>query len=81
MGQPHAAYIKQHDLCLEEYLNEVKDHKTSNPLEITAGNELYNVYYVPAMQGSDTEVPVPTDKPYTISGDNAGGFVVSMLMN
>ena len=81
VGQPHAAYIKQHDLCLEEYLNEVKDHKTSNPLEITAGNELYNVYYVPAMQGSDTEVPVPTDKPYTISGDNAGGFVVSMLMN
>ena len=81
VGQPHAAYIKQHDLCLEEYLNEVKDHKTSNPLEITAGNELYNVYYVPAMQGGDTEVPVPTDKPYTISGDNAGGFVVSMLMN
>ena len=81
VGLPHAAYIKQHDLCLEEYLTADKEHKTSNPLEITAGNELYNVYYVPANSGSDTEVPVPTDKPYTISGDNSGGFVVTMLMN
>ena len=81
VGQPHAAYIKQHDLCLEEYLNTVKEYKTSNPLEITAGNELYSVYYVPANSEGSTEVPVPTDKPYTISGDNAGGFVVTMHMN
>ena len=80
VGQPHAAYIKQHSICLEEYLNTVKEHKSSNPLEITAGNDLYNVYYVPANNGSDTEVPVPTDKPYTISGDNSGGFVVTVKM-
>ncbi len=81
VGLPHAVYIKQNDLCLEEYIEELKKHKSSNPLEITAGNDLYNVYYVTAKPSGNTEVPVPKDKPYTISGDNAGGFIVSALMN
>lgn len=81
VGLPHAVYIKQNGLCLEEYLEELKDHKSSNPLEITAGNDLYNVYYVPAEKNGNTEVPVPKDQTYTVSGDNAGGFIVSALMN
>lgn len=81
VGLPHAVYIKQNGLCLEEYLEELKDHRSSNPLEITAGNDLYNVYYVPAEKNGNTEVPVPTDQTYTISGDNSGGFIVSALMN
>ena len=81
VGIPHAVYIKQNDLCLEEYINLLKNHNSSSPLEITVGNELYNVYYVPAAAGSSTEVPVPTGKTYSISGDNAGGFIVSALMN
>ena len=81
VGLPHAVYIKQNGLCLEEYLEALKDHKSSNPLEITAGNDLYNVYYVPAEKNGNTEVPVPKDQTYTVSGDNAGGFIVSALMN
>ncbi len=81
VGIPHAVYIKQNDLCLEEYLNKVKEHNSSDPLEITVGSDLYNVYYVPVAAGGNTEVPVPTGKDYTISGDNSGGFIVSALMN
>lgn len=81
VGLPHAVYIKQNGLCLEEYLEELKDHRSSNPLEITAGNDLYNVYYVPAEKNGNTEVPVPKDQTYTVSGDSSGGFIVSALMN
>ncbi len=81
VGVPHSVYIKQNNLCLEEYIDLLKTHNSSDPLEIAVGKELYNVYYVPASSGSSTEVPVPTDKTYTVSGDNAGGFIVSALMN
>ncbi|MCQ2460470.1 MAG: D-alanyl-D-alanine carboxypeptidase family protein [Ruminococcus sp.] len=80
VGIPHSVYIKQHDLCLEEYLKLLKDHNSSNPLEINVGADIYNVYYVPKGSGDTTEVPVPSGMDYTISGDNSGGFIVSALM-
>ena len=34
-----------------------------------------------AEKNGNTEVPVPKDQTYTVSGDNCGGFIVSALMN
>lgn len=81
VGIPHASYINFNQLCLEEYIEEVKRHTNDNPLEITAGGNTYNVYYVPAAESGNTDVPVPDDKPYTISGCNAGGFIVTVTIS
>ena len=79
VGAPHAALMKQNNLCLEEYLEWIRDYTPSgNPAAITVNGTYYEVYYVPAVQGNPTEVPVPKSDSYTVSGDNIGGFVVTV---
>ena len=43
-------------------------------------NNRYEIYYVPASGMDTTEVPVPIENTYTISGDNQGGFIVTVLL-
>lgn len=81
VGVPHASYIKENSLCLEEYIDKVKEYNSSKPLEISVGSDVYHVYYVQASSGSDTAVPVPVNKTYTVSGNNSDGFIVTVNMN
>lgn len=78
VGIPHAQYMTQQNLCLEEYLALLRtSHGADAPLSITANNATYTVYYVPAASdGAMTEVTVPKDLPITVSGDNMGGYVI-----
>ena len=79
VSTPHAALMKQNNLCLEEYLEWIRDYTPSgNQAAITVNGTYYEVYYVPAVQGNTTEVPVPKNDAYTISGDNIGGFIVTV---
>lgn len=80
VGVPHAVYMKENNLCLEEYISQVKSYTKDAPLEITTDSGSYSVYYVTAIEGS-TSVDVPTDKAYTVSGDNCGGFVVTVTLS
>lgn len=81
VGAPHAVYMKQNKLCLEEYISKIKEHTNESPLEVTVGNKLYNIYYVAANAAGDTEVPVPSNKTYKVSGNNVDGFIVTVSMN
>ena len=85
VGVPHATYMTERDLCLEEYLELIRNsHKyDQSPLEITAGEQEYLVYYVEAnaAEGATfTSIPVPpaSEGTYTISGDNMNGFIVTV---
>ena len=80
VGVPHAAYMKQNSLCLEEYLEMLKNQYAfgQGMLEFSAGEKLYRVYYVKATGTGDTAVPVPQDLPYEISGNNTDGFIVTV---
>lgn len=80
VGVPHAVYMKENNLCLEEYISNVKSYTKDAPLEITVDDSSYSVYYVTAIEGS-TAVDVPTDKTYSVSGDNCGGFVITVRLN
>ena len=78
MGIEHATYIYENNICFEEYLGLIREnHNSNNPLEFTANGKTYNVYYV-AYSGNPTNIPVPEDKTYYISGDNMNGFIVSV---
>ena len=73
VGVPHAAYMYQNDLCLEEYLQKLRaDTSPEQPLEIEAGGTKYSVYYV-----SGDSCPEPEES-FMISGDNCGGIIVTV---
>ncbi|MBR3046509.1 MAG: 1-acyl-sn-glycerol-3-phosphate acyltransferase [Oscillospiraceae bacterium] len=84
VGAPHAKYMYDNDLCLEEYLEEIKKHTVSTDhLETTVNGINYEMYYVAAdTTGTTTQVkyPVAADgSTPMISGDNDGGFIVAVV--
>lgn len=80
VGVPHAVYMKENNLCLEEYIEQIKSFSSSNPLTITSGTATYQVYYVAANANNVTDVPVPSNYSYTISGNNSDGFIVTLTI-
>ncbi|HPE96069.1 MAG TPA: D-alanyl-D-alanine carboxypeptidase family protein [Bacillota bacterium] len=79
VGLPHSAFIKQNGLTLEEYIVTVQNYRYDTvhwTCELSGVK--YEVYYVPADDGSTTDIPVPTDSDYTISGNNVEGFIVTV---
>ena len=79
VGIAHASYIYQNNLCLEEYLELIKtSHDNTSPLSFKAGDgRNYDVYYF-ASAGDTTDVQVPSKYSYEISGDNKGGYIVTV---
>lgn len=80
VGQPHATYMYENNLCLEEYLALLKDYIIDAPLSITNWDgQVYAVYYTPADTAAETTyVMVPSDRDYTISGNNSDGWIVTV---
>ena len=78
VGLPAAVYITQNEITLEEYIDVVRTHDINSPLLIDGGGEnKWYVYYVPANEDSKTEVIVPKNSNYKISGDNVKGFIIT----
>ncbi len=77
VGLPHSTYIEDNNLCLDEYMISLKNYTLENgTLQIPCNGEMYTVYYTPAQEGDHTEIHVPKDKEYSVSGDNNGGYIV-----
>ncbi len=82
VGIPHAIYMYENNLCLEEYIEFTKNYTyDSEHLTVSAPDKNYEIYYVPADPSADTEVPVPSDKTYEISGNNVDGFIVTVELS
>ena len=71
--------MKKNNLCLEEYVNILKNFPKGANLEFTSEDGTqYEIYYVnAATYGDVVKVPVPADKEYTISGNNIDGFIIT----
>lgn len=74
VGVPHATYIAEHDLCLEEYVEQIQSYTAEEPLEITVKDVDYSVFYISEDDAADLTVPTSA---YTVSGDNIGGYIVT----
>ena len=70
VGAPHASYIKEKGITLEEYVDLIKN--STEPLRISG----YSVYYLKANADADTEISY-SGRYFAISGDNNGGFIVT----
>lgn len=79
VGVPHAEIMNAQELCLEEYISYVKQFTYEGiPLMYTSDTASYLIYYVPAGNGGSTDIPVPPDGNYEISGNNTDGFIVTV---
>lgn len=81
VGVPHSTYMKQNNLCLEEYIEKIKSYTINKPLEISSGKNIYKVYYVGADYGDTTDVGIPLGEDYEVSGNNEDGFIVTVKVN
>ena len=82
VGYVHAYVMTTRNLCLEEYIALLQSHTYGDgALKVTTDDgSSYEIYYVSAT-GAQTQVPVPENDTYTISGDNEGGFIVTVKLS
>ncbi len=81
VGVAHATYIYEQGICLDDYLDKIKEYSYQNPLTVEASGNTYLVYYVKCSDENPTNVPLPenTDpENYTVSGNNIDGFVITV---
>ncbi len=78
VGAPHAEIMTELGLTLEEYHAFLTQypHEEKRFLYRT-GNQNIEVSYVKAEAGTDTESEIEAGIPYSVSGNNADGFVLT----
>lgn len=79
VGIPHATFMVQNGMCLEEYVEYLKNNCKYEQAHLQIAG--YEIYYVPASGNETTDIPVPTNFSYTISGDNLSGFIVTVKIS
>lgn len=84
VGKPHAAYMNEKNLCLEEYLKEIKSYsyETKHLETKDANDNNYEIYYFATdSETALTSVAVPADYEYNVSGNNTDGFIVTVSLD
>ena len=81
VGDGPATYMKENNLCLEEFVAQIKAHTHSNPLEVTDANGQDWLIYYTACDSDIVTVKLPTNFTYTVSGDNDGGIIVCVSLS
>lgn len=81
VGTPHSQIIKEKQLCLEEYIAFIRQYEYSIQHLIfkESSDVQYEIYYVPAGK-NQTKIPAPTNRTYSISGNNTDGFIVTVAL-
>ena len=80
IGVPHAYVITMKYFALEEYISYIKQFTFGKEhLKVECESGAYEIYFVPS-EGSETFVPVPKGKSYTLSGNNEDGFIVTVTL-
>ena len=71
--------MKLQNFCLEEYIDDLRNYPYDGHHLMLTDDEgaMWEIYFV-AAEGETTEVPVPTDREYTVSGNNVDGFIVTI---
>jgi len=74
VGLPHSAIMEEKNFALEEYLDYLKEEKK---LSTSVNGEKYEIFYYPVKK--NTDVLVPDNLRYEISGNNVDGVIVTVL--
>lgn len=74
VGTVHATAIKNGNLTFNSYIESVRSATPETPLTVLVGGSVYGVYYL----GPESGHKVPVNYAYTISGDNLGGYIITV---
>lgn len=96
VGIPHATIMSNHNLCLEEYIEHIKQYTPDTQFlwlqsdgsvaavsPDAAPNEGYLVYYVKKSAAGATAIQIPRGnrfQNYSISGNNMDGYIVTISL-
>jgi len=80
VGQPHSALMKEKGLCLEEYIEFLKNYTYGNALIYSFNDVEYEIYTSEAA-GETASARVPISGNYSISGDNIGTYIITVEKN
>ncbi len=82
IGVAHATYIHESDSIstFEQYVSLLKNshNDPAKALSVETDSCSYSVYYVAAAAGENTDIKIPENYDYSISGDNMGGFIITV---
>ena len=57
VGIPHAAYMTENNLCLEEYVELVKGYTSASPLQVTVSDVSYQIFFADISESSTVYYP------------------------
>lgn len=78
VGTPHATVMTQLGLTLEEYHVFLKQFQYgTNFFTYHRGDRQIAISYLEAIKGGDTCIEVNVDDPYSVSGNNVDGFIIT----
>lgn len=82
VGIPHACIMTEHDFTLEEYVDFLRDypHEDSPYLYSHRGME-FSVSYQKAAEQENTVITLQDQRPYSVSGNNADGYIITEWRN
>jgi len=75
IGFPHSTIMFENDWCFEEYIELLRDHTFDEPFEFEYSDVKYLIYFY-----EDTDVKIPIDTEFEISGNNVDGFIVTAIV-
>ena len=78
VGNVHAAIMNEKGMCLEEYLEFLKDYTFDKAFSYSLDGVEYEIYSVGSM-GDSTLARVPISGNYTISGNNSDGYIITTI--
>lgn len=76
VGKGHSSYIMENGLCLEEYIELLKNYTADKPLVFKYYGTEYRVFRI-GLEELPYETFVPDGYQYNISKDNCGGVIVT----
>ena len=74
VGVPHATYMEEHNLCLEEYIDELRNYTLEDPLVVKCATAEYHIWF--------TDVPYIREPEgvFSVSGNNVDGYIITEVM-
>lgn len=78
VGYPHSEIMSAYDLTLEEYIAFIKQYPYgSEPLRWSRDGQELEIFYAKAAGTGTTNITLPENSVYMVSGNNVDGFIVT----